>query len=239
MNEKLHIVVLTGAGVSAESGIATFRDAQGLWSKYDVAEVSTPEGFARNPDLVHEFYNIRRAGVLEALPNPAHGALSNLEEALKHDGHQFTLITQNVDDLHLRAGSVNVLSMHGEILKVHCTLCGHASIHKDDLFAYTPCKSCQTEGGLRPDIVWFGEMPRYLDQIDDAMNTADLFVSIGTSGSVYPAAGLVSQARENDIETLELNLEPSDNAHLFSQGRYGQAGNIVPAWCSEIIARIS
>lgn len=230
-----NIVILTGSGISAESGIATFRDPDGVWAKYDYQEVATPEGFAKNPALVHEFYNKRRAGLTEASPNAAHIALAKLEEHLASCDGTCTLVTQNVDDLHERGGSKHLLHMHGELTKIRCEYCGSVEQTTKDISTKTKCENCDAVGGMRPDIVWFGEMPKFLDEIELALQEADLFVSIGTSGAVYPAAGMVSQARALGIDAIELNLEKSENAHLFTEGRYGPAGVVVPKWVNELI----
>lgn len=230
-----HIVVLTGAGVSAESGVATFRDAGGVWAKYDYRDVATPEGFAANPALVHEFYNGRRRGLPDVDPNAAHQALADLQAKLAADGQRLTLITQNVDDLHERGGAKAVIHMHGRLDYALCGACGAAHPWRDDLSTETPCPTCGRKSAMRPDVVWFGEMPRYMDEIADAISSADLFVSIGTSGSVYPAAGFVSEARALGIPATELNLEPSENAHLFTDSRYGPATEVVPAWAESIL----
>lgn len=232
---NLSIVVLTGSGVSAESGIATFRDPNGVWAQYDYRDVATPEGFARNPDLVHEFYNSRRRKLPTVEPNAAHRALAALERRLRLQGGVMTLITQNVDDLHERAGSDNVLHMHGELLKSECAYCGAVNVCHDDLTRACACAICGQTEGMRPHVVWFGEAPRHMDASLSAIEGADLFVSIGTSGSVYPAAGFVAAARQVDVKTVELNLEPSENASLFSETRYGKATEIVPAWVETII----
>ena len=230
-----NIVILTGSGVSAESGVATFRDAGGVWAKYDYREVATPEGFAANPVLVHEFYNARRRGLPSVAPNAAHKALAALEATLATRGGRLTLITQNVDDLHDRAGSKNLLHMHGELMKSECAHCGDVRPCAGDLSVDMACEACGRTGGVRPHVVWFGEMPRFLDEAMDAILGADLFVSIGTSGSVYPAAGFVMEARGAGIPAMELNLEPSENAHLFENSRYGPATEVVSAWVDEVL----
>ena len=231
-----HIVILTGSGISAESGIATFRDTDGVWSRYDYREVATPEGFASNPDLVHAFYNQRRSALSSVEPNAAHVALAELESGFVRLGASVTVVTQNVDDLHERAGSVNVLHMHGELLRAMCQICGDDFPWSEDLATDLECPACEQSGGLRPFVVWFGEMPRFLDRIAGALEQADLFVSIGTSGSVYPAAGFVADARSIGVPAMELNLEPSENAHLFTGSRYGPATEIVPAWVRQVLA---
>lgn len=227
-----NIVILTGAGISAESGLDTFRDKGGIWEKYDLMELATPEAFARNPDLVHEFYNARRAGVKKAAPNAAHYALAELEN--KHPGN-ITLITQNVDPLHGKAGSRNLLHMHGELNKVRCLSCGDICAWEVDLFTDTPCPSCGKSGNLRPHIVWFGEMPFHSEEINSCLAKCDMFISIGTSGSVYPAADFVRVARNSGAETVELNLEPSMARNLFSVTHYGKATQIVPEYVAELI----
>lgn len=232
----MRLFVLTGAGVSAESGLGTFRDKDGLWTRYDLSEVATPEGFARNPAKVHAFYNARRANLSGAEPNEAHHALARLEGELEARGGKLFLCTQNVDDLHERAGSRNVLHMHGELAKVRCEECGAILTWTGDLSAETRCPRCDRAGGLRPHVVWFGEVPLGLDMIDEELTSADRFVAIGTSGSVYPAAGLVSEARSLGLPTAELNLEPSENAWVFDERRYGPASEVVPAWVEEVLA---
>jgi len=223
--------VLTGAGVSADSGVATFRDPDGVWARHDWRALATPKAFADDPARVHSFYNARRAQLNAVAPNAAHDALARLE-ALIGDG--LTLVTQNVDDLHERAGSRRLLHMHGELLKARCTRCGAVHRWLGDLSVKTRCPDCKAAGAMRPDIVWFGEIPRGMDEIADAIAAADLFVSIGTSGSVYPASGFVAQARASGVSSMELNLEPSENAAAFDTQRYGRAAEIVPAFVAEI-----
>lgn len=231
-----HIVVLTGAGISAESGIATFRDANGLWENHRVEDVASPAGFARDRALVQRFYNARRAQLRQVEPNKAHRALVRLEREWTRLGHDFTLITQNVDDLHKRAGSQNLLTMHGALDSALCEYCAARTAWLEDLDTNSQCPHCARRDCLRPDIVWFDEIPYHMDAIRQAMDEAALFVSIGTSGNVYPAAGLVSHARRRGAATLELNLEASQNAAGFDAGRYGKAGDIVPLWVDEILA---
>ncbi len=206
----MRVVVLTGSGVSAESGVATFRDRDGIWSKYDYREVATPEGFAADPALVHGFYNARRRALQTVAPNAAHAALAKLEEELAARAGVLTLITQNVDDLHERAGSKNLLHMHGELGKARCGACGDIYLCKDDLGVSSKCAACGQVGAMRPHVVWFGEMPMFMDEIADAVTAADLFVSIGTSGSVYPAAGFPRLAKENGAGLVILNRDPTD-----------------------------
>lgn len=227
------IVVLTGAGVSAESGLSTFRDKEGVWRKYDLTQVATPEAFRRDPAFVNAFYNMRRQGVLSAEPNEAHRALARLESGF---GGRLLVVTQNVDDLHERAGSRNLIHMHGELLKARCASCGDVRDCRNDLSAETLCRRCSMAGGMRPHVVWFGEIPLHLEAIGTALRCCDLFVSIGTSGSVYPAAGFVSQVRAiGRAHTLEINLEPSESASLFAERRRGPAGVLAPAFVEEIL----
>lgn len=224
------IFVLTGAGVSAESGLETFRDKGGVWSRYDLAEVATPEGFAKDPGLVHGFYNARRRGVLTAEPNAAHRALGELKRRL---GPEVCLVTQNVDDLHERGGAGDVVHMHGELLRAVCTHCGARVPHRADLSADDVCAHCGRDGGMRPDVVWFGEAPYEMERIAHELRAAELFVSIGTSGNVYPAAGFVAEARANGAKTLELNLEATSGA--FDEARLGVATETAPAWVEEML----
>jgi NAD-dependent deacetylase len=232
----MKIFVLTGAGVLAESGLGTFRDKDGLWSHFDPMKLATPEAFARDPDQVHAFYNMRRRNLIEAEPNAAHHALARLEAGLEERGGKLFLCTQNIDDLHERAGSREVAHMHGELLKARCVVCEVIMPWREDLSVDTPCPSCGHTNALRPHVVWFGEMPLFMDIIYDALLEADLFVAIGTSGSVYPAAGLVSEAKGHGIRTCEINLEPSDNARQFDERRYGPASEIVSAWVKDVLS---
>ena len=233
MPEFQNIVILTGAGLSAESGLATFRDKDGIWAKYDYREVATPEGFRANPELVHDFYNQRRRGLQGAAANAAHLALARLER--EHKGG-VTVITQNIDHLHEAAGSRSVIHMHGELMKALCALCGARAVWTDDLGLKTRCPACSKAGGMRPDVVWFGEMPYEMERIYGALIRADLFISIGTSGNVYPAAGFVAVTRENGAHTVELNLEPSDGASLFHEAVHGPATQVVPAYVDRLLA---
>lgn len=232
------IVVLTGAGVSAESGMGTFRDKDGIWTRYDIEDVATPEGFARNPQLVHDFYNARRRALQDAVPNSAHYALARLEKAITSAAGEFLLVTQNVDDLHEKAGSQNLLHMHGELARVKCDACGACGAWDGDLFSGAACWRCGRVGALRPDVVWFGEMPYGMDDIYARLAACDLFVSIGTSGEVYPAAGFVMEAGMAGAHTIELNLEPSANARVFREGRYGPASQVVDEWVTDMIRAI-
>lgn len=236
MSRNRNIVILTGAGISAESGIDTFRAEGGLWEQHRVEDVATPEGFARDPDLVLRFYDMRRAAVQTKLPNQAHDALARLDrEWSARTGHNFLIVTQNVDDLHERAGASHVLHMHGELLSALCTACAMRSPFRGTMIERPPCPICQARS-LRPDVVWFGEMPYQMERIYAALREADLFVSIGTSGAVYPAAGFVRDARDLGADTLELNLESSEGSGWFGESRLGPAGTVVPAWVEEILA---
>ncbi|GAA1948645.1 NAD-dependent protein deacylase [Nocardioides panacihumi] len=226
----MKIVVLTGAGISAESGVPTFRASDGLWEGHRVEDVATPEGFARDPEAVQRFYDDRRAHLAVVEPNPAHRALAELEQ---HERHDVLVVTQNVDDLHERAGSRSVVHMHGELLSAWCGACDGRFRWDAPLLGGPGCPGCG-ERTLRPDIVWFGELPYELDRIDDALRGADLFVSIGTSGAVYPAAGFVTAARAYGARTLELNLEPSQGSLMFDERRHGPAGTVVPAWVRDL-----
>jgi NAD-dependent deacetylase len=230
------IFVLTGAGVSAESGLSTFRDKDGLWARFPIEEVATIQGYERNPRRVLDFYNLRRANLAGAQPNPAHVALAQLEAFWAERGGEVTLCTQNIDDLHEQAGSRRVIHMHGELKKTRCHDCGHVTLADGDLSVELGCSACGRIGGLRPHVVWFGETPLEMDAIYEALAGADLFAAIGTSGAVYPAAGFVAAARQAGIPTLELNLAPSDNAGLFDAARYGRASETAPAWVAEMIA---
>lgn len=234
-NRARTIVILTGAGVSAESGIDTFRDGGGLWEQHRVEDVATPEAFARDPDLVLRFYDMRRARIQEVAPNAAHEALARLDA---HWPGELTIITQNVDDLHERAGAKRLIHMHGEHLKAWCMACDARHDWRGTMIERPACPSCAMPGSLRPDIVWFGEMPYRMGEIFNAVARADLFVSIGTSGAVYPAAGLVRQAREAGAATLELNLEPSQGSRWFDEARHGPATVVVPAWVDELLAGV-
>ncbi|WP_447765936.1 Sir2 family NAD+-dependent deacetylase [Sphingopyxis panaciterrae] len=228
-----NIVILTGAGVSAESGIDTFRDAGGLWEQHRVEDVATPEAFARDPALVQRFYDMRRQAIQTKAPNAAHQALARLDAAWPGE---LLIVTQNVDDLHERAGAARLIHMHGEHLKAWCTGCDVRSDWLGPLGDHPACPACGTAGLLRPDVVWFGEMPYRMEDIYHALNRADLFVSIGTSGAVYPAAGFVREARAAGARTLELNMEPSQGSHWFDEARHGPASALVPAWVEEILA---
>jgi len=219
------IVVLTGAGISAESGLSTFRLKDGLWDNHAVEDVATPEAFRRNPSLVHEFYNARRQQLDSVVPNAAHLALAGFEKQFSGD---FLLVTQNVDDLHDRAGSKNLIHMHGELLESRCTGCDAVERIDHDLTTASVCATCQRTGTVRPNIVWFGEMPMAMDRIYNTLAQCDLFVSIGTSGNVYPAAGFCQEAKIAGAQTIELNLGPSKGASSFDICQYGLATELVP-----------
>ncbi|MCM3661622.1 NAD-dependent deacylase [Georgenia satyanarayanai] len=227
----MRVVVLTGAGISAESGVRTFRDSGGLWEGHDVEDVATPEGFARDPGLVHRFYDARRRDLALVGPNPAHRALAALEGTL---GEDLLVVTQNVDDLHERAGSLQVVHMHGELRRARCEACGARPVWDADLLDAPPCPRCG-QARLRPDVVWFGEVPYELDRIHGAVTGCDLFVAVGTSGAVYPAAGYVALAASSGARTLELNLEPSEVSRYFDEVRTGPAARLVPELVAELV----
>lgn len=230
----MKITVLTGAGISAESGVKTFRDDGGLWEGHRVEEVATPEAFTRNPAMVHQFYNQRRKDLLTVEPNEAHRALGRLAGSR----HELLLLTQNVDDLHERGGSPEVVHMHGELLRKSCQSCGAGSAcdYKEDLSVETRCAVCEQTGGMRPDIVWFGEMPYEMEKIEKALFDTDLFVSIGTSGAVYPAGGFVNLAKAGGARTLEINLQRTAVSDAFDEVRLGKAGEVVPAWVNALLS---
>ena len=229
-----NIVVLTGAGISAESGLATFRGPDGLWEGHRVEDVCTPQALARDPELVLEFYDTRRRALANARPNPAHEALARLDATWPGE---LLIVTQNVDDLHERAGAKRLLHIHGELLSALCRLCGSRSRFAGDMIDGPNCPACGRAGGLRPDIVFFGEIPYHMEAIETALEQADLFVSIGTSGAVYPAAGFVQLARAAGATTLELNLEASAGTSLFAEREFGTAGVLVPAWVDRLLAQ--
>lgn len=233
----MRMFVLTGAGVSAESGLGTFRDntGTGLWERFDPRALATPEAFERTPEAVHDFYNFRRRVLVAARPNTAHEALAHLQRTLAARGGLVTLVTQNIDDLHERGGAQDVIHLHGELLKSRCVACGAVRDQRGDLTVVDRCESCGRANTLRPHVVWFGEMPLRMEEITVALAKCDLFVAIGTSGAVYPAAGFVGLARRHGARTCEINLDPSDNAAEFDSQRYGAASEIVPAWVDEML----
>ncbi len=255
MNQKRppSIVVLTGAGISAESGIKTFRASDGLWEEHRIEDVASPEGFARDPETVHRFYNLRREHLLspEVQPNAAHYALAELENALakleqglpKQVSSNYTLVTQNIDDLHERSGSNlisgnNLLHIHGELLKIRCSQSEEIFSCHEATSPLSVCSCCQQTGNLRPHVVWFGEMPLYMDKIYLALETCDLFMAIGTSGNVYPAAGFFEIAKSAGAHTVELNLEPSANGSKFDEQIYGVASEIVLEYVSTLLKQL-
>lgn len=230
------IVILTGAGISKESGLDTFRCAGGIWAQVRLEDVATPEAFARDPVMVHKFYNDRRRQLQEPgiHPNPAHEALARLE---RDWGGEVLIVTQNIDDLHERGGARNVLHMHGELNKIRCGSCASVMDWTHDLSVQDVCPSCTRAGTLRPHVVWFGEMPLEMERIMDALDQCGLFVSIGTSGNVYPAAGFVQQVMAGGhAHTVELNLEPSQGASLFDETLYGPATEIVPRFVEHLLS---
>lgn len=231
MNGIRNIVILTGAGISAESGLATFRGPGGLWEGHRVEDVCTPEALARDPALVHRFYDLRRAALREVAPNAAHAALARLDRAWDSE---LLIVTQNVDDLHERAGATRLLHMHGELTSALCAACGERVRWTQDLPPGTECVACGA-GATRPDIVFFGEMPYEMERIERALAACDLFVSIGTSGAVYPAAGFVQGARHHGAATLELNLERSAGSDWFDESRLGAASVLVPDWVEAVL----
>jgi NAD-dependent deacetylase len=232
MEKPKSIVVLTGAGISAESGIKTFRATDGLWENHPVDEVATPEGFERDPQLVYEFYNQRRQELLtkNVKPNAAHTALAKFE-------HEFTgsflLVTQNIDNLHERAGSNNPLHMHGELLKMRCTTSQMVFDIRENFDYDTKCQCCRSPGNLRPNVVWFGEMPFHMHQINNTLEACDLFVAIGTSGNVYPASGFSQTAKNGCAHTVELNLEATGSS--FDSHLYGAATEVIPSYFKQIL----
>ena len=255
--EFRNIVVLTGAGISADSGLATFRGADGLWEGHRVEDVATPHAFRRDPALVHQFYDARRARLGEVEPNDAHHALARLDAEWPGE---LLIVTQNVDDLHERAGAKRLLHMHGELKSGWCLACGERFGWEGPMSPFTVCPErsrgtsgtrvstsldtngnlnvcpcCQTVGQVRPDIVWFGEMPYEMERIEAALQRADLFVSIGTSGAVYPAAGFVQTAKCCGARCIEMNLEPSQGSIFFDESRMGRAAELVPEWVEEIL----
>ena len=235
ISSDARIVILTGAGISQESGLETFRDPDGIWAKVRIEDVATPEAFARDPARVHAFYNMRRARHRHSvvMPNPAHAALARLQRTWPG---VVLVITQNVDSLHERAGTTNLIHMHGVHSKARCNRCGHIVDWSGDMSVDSQCQGCGATGGMRPHVVWFGEMPLELDRIQRALMDCDLFISIGTSGNVYPAAGFVSLVGKlGRAHTVEINLEPSRGARLFAESHYGPATEVVPAYVDALI----
>ncbi|CAK9884707.1 MAG: NAD-dependent protein deacylase [Candidatus Erwinia impunctatus] len=237
-NALPRVVVLTGAGISAESGTSTFRAADGLWEHHKVDDVATPEGFTRDPQLVQAFYNARRRQLREGdiQPNAAHLALAELEQVL---GDRLLLVTQNIDNLHKRAGSKNIIHMHGELLKVRCLVSGKVFAWSDDLLVDDRCQCCELPARLRPHIVWFGEQPLHMETISKALTEADFFIAIGTSGHVYPAAGFVHEAKMHGAHTVELNLEPGRTGWDFEEKKYGLASEVVPGYVMSLMHKIN
>lgn len=230
-----HVVVLTGAGVSAESGIPTFRGKDGLWTQKEMEYLARPETFRQDPEKVHAFYNQRRLDLKQSKPNRAHNHIAYMQDELAGSPTKMTLVTQNVDDLHEKAGTKDVIHLHGELNSALCTKCQSRMNCDHDLTDQSVCKNCQSQGALRPDIVWFGEIPYHLDEVQKALLQCDMFVSIGTSGSVFPAADFVNNAKQNGAFTVELNLTPSENAKVFDHTNYGLASQIVPNWIDTFI----
>lgn len=228
------IVILTGAGISAESGLSTFRDPGGLWSRVDWRDVATPEGFARDPVRVHAFYNMRRRVVRDSVPHDGHRAIARLQAEWQG---RVTLVTQNVDQLHEAAGSREVIHMHGTHARARCADCGATGAAPEVMSVADTCGACGRAGAMRPDVVWFGERPQHLPEIHAALAGADLFVSVGTSGTVQPAAGFVRRAAAAGAICVELNLEPSARAGLFDHAHYGPASVVVPDWVDAVLSR--
>lgn len=227
------IVILTGAGLSAESGLGTFRDAGGIWQQHRIEDVATPEGFARDPGLVHRFYNARRGQAAAARPNAAHLALARLQ---RDRPGEVVIVTQNVDALHEAGGAARVIHMHGELAGALCAACGHRWPAPEEMAPGHPCPACAAPTA-RPDVVWFGEIPYRMDEIMAHLAGADLFAAIGTSGQVYPAAAFVQEATFAGAHTVELNIEPSAVVSDFAETRFGPATRVVPAWVDGILSR--
>jgi NAD-dependent deacetylase len=231
-----NLVILTGAGISAESGISTFRDANGMWERHRIEDVASPHAFRRDPDTVHRFYNLRRAQLKTVTPNAAHMALALLERAWEGQG-DFLLVTQNVDDLHARAGSKKLAHMHGELRKLRCTGCGDVRRHEEDISTEMACPACARTATLRPDIVWFGEIPYHMDEIAHAIDRADMFCAIGTSGLVYPAAGLAELARHNGRNCKTVEINPNPTGGVFTDIIAANAVAGVPRWVETLTTR--
>lgn len=235
ISKDTRVVVLTGAGISAESGIKTFRDQNGLWENHDIMEVASAMGFERDPELVYRFYNLRRAQLKEVSPNPGHFALAEMEEMFPN----FTLITQNVDDLHERAGSKNVVHMHGELKKMRCVRTKKVYSIEGDLTSSNICPCCHEEGLLRPHIVWFGEVPLFMDKITNALENCDLFIAIGTSGVVYPAAYFVTIAKTTSRAiTIEFNTQMTEVSEQFDEKITGPSGVCLPDLVSTLKSKL-
>ena len=232
LHKKDKVVILTGAGISAESGIKTFRENNGLWEQHKIEEVATPEAYEKNPELVTRFYKARYEGLQTAMPNAAHTAISFLEQQI---GDNFTLITQNVDNLHKKAGSQNILAMHGELTKGRCTNCEHIYDNYDHSYQEAICPSCNQLAAIRPNIVWFGEMPLHLEKINALIEEANLFIAIGTSGAVYPAAQFVNLASMSGAVTILINTDPPENSSSFEHHIYGKATKMVPELVNSMI----
>ncbi len=232
MNKYQNIVILTGAGISAESGLATFRSANGLWNNHKVEDVATIEAFERNPAYVHEFYNELKKELVKAKPNAAHLAITRLQNEYPA---QISVITQNVDTLHEKAGNKNVYHIHGQINQAVCLNCGHILETFGDVDTETTCPHCGIAGMMKPNIVFFGENLLCMDKVDRLLANCDLFLSIGTSGVVFPAASFVQIAKYNNARTLDFNLEPTSNNYYFDKHIYGQAGTTLPAFVDELL----
>lgn len=233
MKKNYHnILVLTGAGISAESGLATFRGSNGLWNGHKVEDVATIDAFERNPEYVHRFYNELKPAISEAKPNPAHLALAKLEK--EYTG-RVDIITQNVDTLHEKAGNNNVWHIHGQIDQAVCLNCGEVVETWGEMNSQSICPKCHLQGKLKPNIVFFGEQLLYMDHVEKLLRQCDLFLSVGTSGVVYPAAGFVQIAKLNGADTYEFNLEPSANSYLFDHHSYGLSGTTLPPFVNELI----
>ncbi|MBP5215163.1 MAG: NAD-dependent deacylase [Alphaproteobacteria bacterium] len=231
-----NIVILSGAGISAESGLATFRSENGLWNHHRVEDVATVEGFMRNPEYVHEFYNEMRPELFEAQPNPAHFAITELQQNYPYE---VSVITQNVDTLHEKAGNKNVYHIHGQINQIVCFHCGKVFETWGDVHSDDKCENCGARGFLKPNIVFFGENLLYMDKVDRLLKNCDLFISVGTSGVVYPAAGFVQIAKFSGAETCEINMEKTSNNSLFDRHIYGKAGTALPELVKQLLGKIS
>lgn len=228
-----NIVFLTGAGISAESGLSTFRSENGLWNNHRVEDVATIEAFEKNPEFVHEFYNILRPELFNAQPNAAHLAITKLQKTLKKCN--INIITQNVDMLHEKAESKNIYHIHGQINQLICLNCGHIMETWDEAHSSDICSHCKTQGMIKPNIIFFGETPLFLDEVDHLLKTCDLFISVGTSGVVYPAAGFVQIAKLYGAETYEFNMEKTSNNYMFDHHIFGKSGSTLPIFIDELI----